>query len=212
MNGSTYTVAQVRQNNCFDSDSRIADLAILVFSSDVTSVSTFPDVYKAAADESEVGHEFTLMGWGGFGVVGGTAPSVSDGTYGMFHRGYNVFTDVKNEMLVYKMDKESAGGLELEAIAYDGDSGGPAFIEVNGALQIAGINSFGDCDPPEKCPYGSKDYYIRLGGDVAYNWIQSNMVDNGTIGVANSDCSDWPEDDSASYLSLMALVVIITNI
>ena len=57
----------------------------------------------------------------------------------------NVFTKISDNELIYKMDKQKDGGLELEAIAYSGDSGGPAFIEVDGKLQIAGVNSAGDC-------------------------------------------------------------------
>ena len=111
------------------------------------------------------------------------------------------------------MDKQEDGGLALEAIGYDGDSGGPAFIEVNGKLQIAGINSFGDCDPPEKCPYGSKDYFVRLGSEPAYSWIQSNKVDAGADGLAYNDCSDWPDaDDLALYLSMVALISILSNL
>ena len=58
--------------------------------------------------------------------------------------------------------------MPLEAIAWDGDSGGPALIEVDsetGELQIAGVNSNGDC-----CTYGDEDEYTRLGG-IAYDWI-----------------------------------------
>ena len=67
-------------------------------------------------------------------------------------------------------------------MAWDGDSGGPAFIEVGGELQIAGVNSFGFC-----CQYDNMDYYTRLGG-VSYDWIRG-ILDGSPI---NPTCSDYP--------------------
>ena len=52
----------------------------------------------------------------------------------------------------YIFDKESSGGLPLEGLSFGGDSGGPAFIFLNGENYIAGVNSGGAC-----CYYGSKD-------------------------------------------------------
>lgn len=75
-------------------------------------------------------------------------------------------------MIKYKMRAPGDGALPLEAMAWDGDSGGPAFIEVDGDLHIAGVNSYGDC-----CSYGDFDYYTRLGG-AAYEWIQEVLDGN----------------------------------
>jgi len=44
-----------------------------------------------------------------------------------------VFEEIEDNMLIYTMDRERNGGLDLEAIAWSGDSGGPALIEVGGA-------------------------------------------------------------------------------
>ena len=89
-------------------------------------------------------------------------------------------------MLVYTMDRDRDGGLPLEAIAWSGDSGGPAFIERSGDYYIAGINSSGDC-----CSYGDQDEYTRLGG-FAYNWIQAN-IENSDLrgGTFIQDCAAW---------------------
>ena len=105
-----------------------------------------------------------LMGKGGSGVAGGDAPvEGSTDTYGVFHRGFNRFESITGtDYLKYKMDSPDSGkALELEAIGYDGDSGGPAFITVDGRLQIAGVNSHGDCDPPLKCPYGKRGWVAK---------------------------------------------------
>lgn len=62
------------------------------------------------------------------------------------------------------------------------------FIDVDGELQIDGVNSFGDC-----CNYGDRDYYVRLGG-VAYDWIQRNLA-NPQTGYNDriENCHEWPK-------------------
>jgi len=54
--------------------------------------------------------------------------------------------------LDYTFNSPKNGGLPHEGLGGSGDSGGPAFIEKNGKLHIAGANSGGDC-----CKYGSTD-------------------------------------------------------
>ena len=80
------------------------------------------------------------------------------------------------------MSAPDDGALPLEAMAWDGDSGGPAFIEVGGTLKIAGVNSFGFC-----CEYDNTDYYTRLGG-ISYDWIQGILND----APISPTCSNWP--------------------
>lgn len=41
-----------------------------------------------------------------------------------------MFKGIEYGMLVYSMERLADGGLELEAQAWEGDSGGPGFIEV----------------------------------------------------------------------------------
>lgn len=208
VNGSTYTVAQTRVHNCWTGDGpNSADLAILVFSSDVTSVGTFPTVYNGSDDEEEKGEEIVVVGWGSYGPVG---QDLDEDEYndlaGVFHRGYNVVTDVKNGMVVYEMDKDK---LALEAIATSGDSGGPAYLVQSGVTYLVGVNSYGDCATPAKCDYGAKDYYVRVGG-AAYEWIVANVADSSTTGgVDASSCSDYPEDDDfASSLAVLAALLL----
>ena len=68
INGSTYTVGQVRKHNCWDGEGpNSADLAILVFTSDVTGF-TIPTVFEGTSDEEEVGQQITIAGWGSYGA------------------------------------------------------------------------------------------------------------------------------------------------
>jgi len=65
------------------------------------------------------------------------------------HRGVNKVESVEHSMLkmIFHAQKDSARDSEgnlLEAIAGDGDSGGPLIIKENGKMYIAGVSSFGD--------------------------------------------------------------------
>jgi len=164
-------VIETRVNPCYNykKDEPIsADMAIMVLDKDVVfrdETTEIPKVYNSCTSGSEVSKKFTLMGWGDSGTIGSKPRDLDE--FGGFHAGENRWTKVDHGMLIYKMDKQINGGLPLEAIAWSGDSGGPAFIadEETGELQIAGVNSNGDC-----CKYGNEDEYTRLGG-ISYKWI-----------------------------------------
>ena len=110
--------------------------------------------------------------------------------------------------------------LDMEAMSWSGDSGGPALIkDKKGNWKIAGVNNSGEC-----CGYGSKDNYARL-GDVALEWIKANMIeakdaekcevygeaelaeeedgsdeeggdkDGGDEEGSDEDCEDWDSED-----------------
>ncbi len=117
------------------------DLAVIKFNEPVSGVMPYP-IYTGG---EEVGKEFTMMGWGLSGPVGTTEETAGDGT---FLVGTNVFESA-NGTLDYTLDEE---GIEGESIAWSGDSGGPAMIDVDGEWFIAGTNSGGDC-----CEFGNVD-------------------------------------------------------
>ena len=77
--------------------------------------------------DTEEGKEFVLAGWGLSGEVkeDGNQDHLDDG---IFHRGYNKVNEIVDNMLVYTMDKPEDGGLDLEAMGHNGDSGSPALI------------------------------------------------------------------------------------
>ena len=181
--GVEHTVTEVILNPCYNFKSEeplSSDIAILVL--EEASAVTPAQVFKSATPESEdeVGEEIHVLGWGQSGNIG--TVNTSNAVVGTFHAGRNIVHDIWNGMVTYTMTSQADGGLPLEAMAWDGDSGGPAFIEVGGELQIAGVNSFGFC-----CQYDNTDYYTRLGG-VSYDWIK------GILDGSPSDptCSDYP--------------------
>lgn len=99
-------------------------MAIFVLERDIDDLIALPEVYNGQDYSTEIGPQFTLMGWGDYGPIG-EEPSRT----GVFHAGRNVFERIESEMLVYSMDSKANGGLEMEALAWDGDDGGPALIK-----------------------------------------------------------------------------------
>ena len=61
----------------------------------------------------------------------------------IFLRGYNVFEEIRNNILIYYMDKPEDGGLDLEVTSYYGDSGSGGFVVINDELHIVGVLSHG---------------------------------------------------------------------
>jgi len=73
-------------------------------------------------------------------------------------------------MVQYKFDTLTSGEiLDMEAMSWSGDSGGPMLIADGSSWKIAGVNSSGEC-----CNYGSVDEYARL-GKGALQWIEDNL-------------------------------------
>merc|ERR1712159_606627 len=70
----------------------------------------------------------------------------------------NIVTDTSDGVIRYQMNNN--GGLDLEGMAQDGDSGGAATITKNGVTYPIGANS-GTMER-NSCDYGSIDEYVRL--------------------------------------------------
>lgn len=88
----------------------------------------------------------------------------------IFHRGYNVFNEIRDNVLVYTMDKPEDGGLELEVAGYYGDSGSGGFVVLEDELHIAGVLSHG-----EGAFWGAEHGYTRVGG-YHTAWIEANVA------------------------------------
>jgi len=93
-----------------------------------------------------------MVGWGTSGKEG--REPKEDAGAGVFRRGENIVEKVTGNALVYSFDSPEEGGLDLEALSWEGDSGGPVFV----GGKVAGLNSAGDC-----CDYGDEDKYAFTG-------------------------------------------------
>ena len=182
--GQSFTVVSVALNPCFSFDRdgpNSADLAVLRLDRDVPSNVATPHALYAGG--REVGSQFTLIGWGDYGPGGGTEPPECRTTSlgcNQLREGENMFDSIHHNVLRYSLTAQWQGALPREAIAWSGDSGGPAFI----GTRLAGINSGGDC-----CGYGSADEYVRVGSLLSSTWIAQSIARGAAQSIG--DCSAW---------------------
>ena len=144
--GELYRISEFRANDCFEFGwnfwlTYTHDIAIMILDRPIPNAVEgrhYVKTWDVETMGSEVGKQFIVAGWGASGEIrddGDESHQQSE----VFHRGYNVFHSVRNDMLLYYMDRPEDGGLELEAQGYYGDSGSGALIERDGQLHIAGV-------------------------------------------------------------------------
>ena len=108
----------------------------------------------------------------------------------IFLRGYNVFEEIRDNILMFTMDKPEDGGLDLEVAGYYGDSGSGGFVVIDDELYIVGVLSFG------QGPYwGGMGGYPRVGG-YHKEWIDANLESpDERIAPPGRGCSNGTDND-----------------
>jgi hypothetical protein len=153
------------------------DVALIELSSNVTKVEPI-DLYKT---NDEIGQTIQMLGWGDFGdgVIGTVrGQSVNDGK---FRQAFNKIDGFQDNFLTFSFDHPNSGqALSLEGINGAGDSGGPALINRNGKLLIAGISSGGGYpneteDPEVEGKYGWLESYTRV--STIQHWIERTITE-----------------------------------
>lgn len=147
------------------------DLAIMELDRPVTGVEPSLILRQAPA----VGELLTLVGFG----ESGTSQSGSNNDFGNKHVGQTPLEQVTQNHLFWTLDNHS------EANTASGDSGGPAFVEINGQLFIAGITSGGDGDAHS---LGGESFDTRV--DTLASWIDSVV---GSVTPPDPDPSPDPD-------------------
>jgi hypothetical protein len=158
----TSTVTKVLLNKCFDMEEdgpNGADLALLILEPPVDPKIAAP-TEMMSDDADAVGKVFSYVGWGDHGKAGRTKPpecTTIVGGSSQLNLGAKEITAIKGNVLVYALDAKDDSGawVEGEAIAWSGDSGGPAFLED----KMVGINSGETC-----CRFCSADQFARRRG------------------------------------------------
>jgi trypsin len=115
--------------------------------------------------DDELGTEVVLLGRGDFG-------NGCDGVLGAdqrLRRVTNRISGVTDDWLQMSFDRPP-GGTALEGVCGEGDSGGPALLELDGALAIAGVSSWQDHDGPLGT-YGCVEHYARVSS--RRGWIRA---------------------------------------
>jgi hypothetical protein len=139
------------------------DLALVELASAVRGVEPVP-LYKG---RDELGKPAFVVGYGDYGVAG----MPFQRTDGRRRAATNVVDDAGPKRLFMTFEAPPAGAA-LEGVGAPGDSGGPAFLEVNGRLFLAGVSSASMNGKPGT--YGVVDVYTRISSYAA--WIEKSMA------------------------------------
>jgi len=140
-----------------------ADIALLRLAQEVTDVE--PVALYQQFDET--GQVAVLVGQGGTGNSLEGKIRHDDLLRGARNKIEDATDDVANNVIVFKMD-DPVTALDLEGVGGPGDSGGPAYLENDEGLFLAGISSYGEWR------YGDLDHYVRV--STYRDWINRTMV------------------------------------
>ena len=148
-------------------DAEQFDIGLVRLVEAVEGVEPVP-LYRA---HDEVGQTLTLVGrgitaTGREGEAGGT-------TDGKLRAATNIIGDADAHFLRILFDRPGEGATALEGVGASGDSGGPAFLEVDGVRYLAGLNSWGDDCNADVGQYDAADLQTRVSGFTA--WIDSHV-------------------------------------
>jgi hypothetical protein len=152
------------------------DLALLRLARPVSRVTPAP----LAASGDDAGTPVLFLGTGRSGD-GRTGPDTGDGAW----RGArNRIATATPRVVTFRFDAPPEGE-DLEGISGPGDSGGPAYVEQGGRLELVGVSSTNDSpDGQPACTYGTIETYARVSTQRA--WIDSIQAGRGI-----SPGSDW---------------------
>lgn len=120
-------------------------------------------------ETDEIGKEITIMGRGWYGT-GESGPVTDDKT---FRLGTNRIDSVSTHWIKFRFDEpDHPNATELESISGPGDSGGPAFINLDGRNYLAGIssNQINQQLGVQEGHYGVMEYYTRVSSYIY--WIE----------------------------------------
>lgn len=161
------------------------DLAVVVLDAPIEQVGPPPVLY---AGDDEAGRLLTFMGYGsrGIGSVGEADvyydgagdKAAAQGVVDVVHGGLT--DDDEDDYLGTFLPREDGGVANpyggsavpvnrLAGLLGSGDSGGAAFIQVDGRWRLAGVNSNGS----GKAQYGDSSWFVRLSARRA--WIEAQV-------------------------------------
>ena len=158
VNGVPHTVAEVILHPQWNRRRDDYDIALVRLAEPVKGVTPLP-IYRGP---EETGALITLVGRGDSGTgVRGERGASNDGR---LRKCTNIVSQVNDHFIEILFERPGEEGVtELEGVGAAGDSGCPAFIEVDGVSYIAGLNSWGDGPRGVRVgQYGANDYQTRV--------------------------------------------------
>lgn len=172
--GDSVEVAEVVLHPGWMEDGRPEDIALIRLATPIVDV----DPVELYTGRGERGREVVVVGNGDFGT-GRTGPVGNDGR---MRAGTNRVDDATENYIVWQFDdprKHPEKTTKLEAISGPGDSGGPAFIQVDGTYQVAGVSSGQSTAATngQEGRYGVTEYYTRV--STYQEWIWSVIAGGG---------------------------------
>ncbi len=158
VNGVPHTVAEVILHPRWNRRRDDYDIALVRLAEPVKGIAPLP-IYRGP---EETGALITLVGRGDSGTgVRGERGASNDGR---LRKCTNVVSQVNDHFIEIFFERPGEEGITaLEGVGAAGDSGCPAFIEVDGVAHIAGLNSWGDGPRGIRVgQYGAYDYQTRV--------------------------------------------------
>mgnify|MGYP006172647897 CR=1 FL=1 len=183
------------------------DVALIRFEEAVEGV----EVYRLYQDADEEGQTLTLVGRGlhGTGIEGESGATQDE----ILRRAHNVVSMVSNQWIEVRFESpDEAEILPLEGVGAAGDSGSPAFIEKDGEMLIAGLNSWGDGGRGIGISeYGSFDYSTRVSRQLDFigkyvdiattttttdttKTTETDTTETGTTATTTTETAPGPKD------------------
>jgi len=144
----------------------VIDLALLRLDQPVSNAQVAP-LYRGSAEEGQV---ITIFGWGRTGD--GTSTELLKDR--LFRRGENIIDEVTPRLRFDFDEPTSPSATEYEAVSGPGDSGGPAFLDIQGVRYLVGVSSFQQ-DEVSPGLYGVIENYERVSRHL--EWIDSVVRD-----------------------------------
>jgi secreted trypsin-like serine protease len=141
------------------------DIAVLELSEPVHGIAAL-GIFTATTERRRVA---VLVGHGRTGTGNTSERRDDDRKRGATNR----IDEATQFQLVFRFDAPPAGS-DLEGIPGAGDSGGPALLEVNGRVLVAGVSSAGAPGAEGPGSYGALDYFTRVSAFAT--WVQQVMA------------------------------------
>ena len=141
------------------------------------------------ADDEE-GKVVVFVGRGGFGT-GKEGLKDHDGK----QRGAtNTVFRVTENLIGFEFNSPASDSVTaMEGISGPGDSGGPAFIEKDSELFVAGVSSTQDANGHDKATYGVHEIYARVSSSIP--WFESVMEESEPASVISHPLIDAIKSD-----------------
>ena len=158
VNGTEYSVAEIIPHPQWNKRRDEYDIALVRFSQPVRGVTPLP-IYRGG---DETGSLITLVGRGV--TSAGLTGERGGRDDGILRKCTNVVTSVDDHFIEIRFERPGEDSITtLEGVGAAGDSGCPAFIEIDGVSYIAGLNSWGDGPRGVRVgQYGAFDYQTRV--------------------------------------------------